>query len=159
MWAHIEGGSMGVLTRLIAAIRSDEPQRESPTETGVQLVPDWPRAVARPVVVPDPDAGFEAEAAAAAAVGVLQWTSALLVDGGHGPGGWDFVDLVGWATGDMSGVIPGMGNQNSEIAELAEAVGDALGHPVTLTADSWTFSPENKKGWWAAPLLVVYRKE
>ena len=84
---------MGVLTRLIAAIRSDEPQREPPTETGVQLVPDWPRAVTRPVVVPDPDAGFEAEGAAAAAVGVLQWTSALLVDGGHGYG-VGFVDEV-----------------------------------------------------------------
>lgn len=49
---------MGVLTRLLAAVRSVEPEREPPTKTAVQLVSDWPRAVSRPVVAPDPDAGF-----------------------------------------------------------------------------------------------------
>lgn len=148
---------MGVLTRLLAAIRSDEPEREPPATTGVQLAPDWPRAVARPAVAPDPDAGFEAEGAPATAVGVLQWTSELLVDGGRGPGGWDFVDLAGWATGDMSGVISGMGSLNTEMADLEDAVGQALGQPVQLTPSSWTFSPNDNKAWWAAPLLVVHR--
>jgi hypothetical protein len=110
-------------------------------------------------VAPDPDAGFEAEGAPTSVAGVLQWTSELLVDGGHGPGGWDFVDLAGWATGDMSGVISGMGSLDTEIAELEDAVADALGHPVRVTPSSWIFSPHDDKAWWAAPLLVVHRSE
>lgn len=90
---------------------------------------------------------------------MLQWTSELLVDRGRGPGGWGFVDLAGWANGDMSGAIPGMGSLDTETAELEHAVGDALGHPVSFTLSTWTFSPDDNKAWWAAPLLVVNRRD
>lgn len=92
-------------------------------------------------------------------LGVLQWTSGLLVDGGSGPGGWDYIDLDGWATGDMSGVIDGLGDRNTKRGDLERAVGDELGHPVSLTPHTWVFSREDSNSWWTAPLLVVHRSE
>jgi hypothetical protein len=114
-------------------------------------------AAARPATAPDPDEGFEAEEAPRSAIGVLQWTSALLIDGGHGPGSRDFVDLHGWATGDMSGVISGLGSRGTTAADVELAVGDAVGHPVTLAPSTWVFSREDSTSWWTAPLFVVHR--
>jgi hypothetical protein len=103
------------------------------------------------VVVPDLNADFESEGA----VGVLQWTSALLVDGGAGPGGWDYNDLDAWVIGDMSRAIDGVGDLHTPQAELATAISSALGHPVSLTQATWVFSREDSRTSWTAPLFVV----
>lgn len=136
-----------------------EPKGNLSAEAAAQFVPDWPKAALRPASPPNPDMGFEAEDAPRSAVGVLQWTSGLLVDGGSGPGGWDYIDLDGWATGDMSGVIDGLGDRNTKRGDLERAVGDELGHPVSLTPHTWVFSRADSNSWWTAPLLVVHRSE
>ena len=148
---------MGILSRLRAAFGQRGPERGTPTESGAELVGDWPMAAARPATAPDPNEGFEAEDAPPSAIGVLQWTSALLVDGGRGPGSWDFIDLQGWATGDVSGVVPGLGSRGTTAADLELAVGDAVGHPVTFVPSTWVFSREDSTAWWTAPLFVVHR--
>lgn len=138
---------------------SREPNLARPAETGVPLVPDWPTAVPRPTHPPNPDLGFESEGAPRSAVGVLQWTSGLLVDGGSGSGCWDFINLDGWASGDMSGVIAGFGDRSSDAGNLARAVGNELGHQVSFTPSTWVFSREEGRSRWTAPLFVVHRSK
>jgi hypothetical protein len=136
-----------------------ERERGRPAENGGPLVPDWPRAAVRPSAQTSPDLGFEAEGAPPSAVGVLQWTSGVLIDGGNGVGGWDFINLHGWSTGDMSGVITGLGDQNTGTGDLEHAVGERLGHPVSFAPSTWVFSRQDSSSWWTVPLLVVHRSD
>lgn len=131
----------------------------APHESVVGPVADWPDAVARPAICPDPDAAFEAEGAERSAVGVLQWTSALLVDGGRGPGCWDFVDLRDWATGEISHVVSELGSRETQAFELALAVGDVLDRAIRLAPSTWVFSPDDGFHRWIAPLFVVHATE
>ena len=135
------------------------PPAQAPTEPSSRLVPDWPKAVARPMKAPDPTSAFQAEEAPSSAVGVLQWTSGLLVDGGNGPGSWEFIELVGWAVGDMSGVASGIGGQSSDAKDLAQAVSGTLGHHVSIEPSTWMFTREGDVTWWTAPLFVVQRTD
>lgn len=150
---------MGIIGRLLAAAGQGSRQREAPTQSGAQLARDWPEAVTRPSALPDPDASFDVEGAPSSVVGVLQWTSELLVDGGRGPGSWDYIDVPGWATGDMSGVVSNLGTQDSDPGDLERAVCDALGRTVTFTPGTWLFSRQDSKTWWTSPLFVVHRRD
>lgn len=136
-----------------------EPERGRPAENRGALVPDWPRAAVRPSAPTSLGSGFEAEGAPPSAVGVMQWTSKVLIDGGNGVGSWDFIDLHGWSTGDMSGVITGLGDQNTDAGGLEQAVGVRLGHPISFTPSTWVFSRQDSSGRWTAPLLVVHRSD
>lgn len=149
---------MGFLTRLLGSERGETPGQDGSAAATGQLVPDWPVAAPRPAMAPDRDSGFDTADAPPSAVGVLQWTSGLLIDGGTGDGGWDFIDLAGWDAGDMSEVISDLGVRETELVELTNAVGDALGYPVNLVADTWAFSPNKSKHSWTAPLFVVHRR-
>jgi hypothetical protein len=108
---------------------------------------------------PDPTSAFQADNAPSSAVGVLQWTSALLVDGGNGPGSWEFIELGGWAIGDMSGVASGIGGQSSDAKDLGQAVSGTLGHHVSIEPSTWMFTREGDVTWWTAPLFVVQRTD
>lgn len=146
---------MSILSRLRGAFGLRGLHRGTPRESGAPLVPDRPKAAPRPTVAPDPSDGFEADDAPCA-VGVLQWTSALLVNGGLGPGSWDFIDLVGWDTADMSTVISELGSSETGAAELTLGVGNALRCRASLTPGTWVFSRADCTTWWTAPLFVVH---
>lgn len=160
----IQGGQAALMDAVTAHPRfpaspAGNPRAQAPTEPGSRLVPDWPTAVARPMETPDPSSAFEAETAPSSAVGVLQWTSGLLVDGGNGPGSWEFIELVGWAVGDMSGVVSGIGGQSSDVKDLEQAVSGTLGHHVSIEPSTWMFTRKGDVTWWTAPLLVILRAD
>lgn len=131
--------------------------RADPTQSGTEFVPDWPVAVAQPEVAPDPDRGFEGESGPPTVIGVLQWTSGVLVDAGRGQGSWDFIDLNGWVNGDMSRVVPGIGHLDTTAADLQNAVEAELDCTVSLPPNTWAFARQDSRAWWTAPLLVVHR--
>jgi hypothetical protein len=153
------------LNSVLAGVRGDawggpsEAEHSQSADAGAPFVPDWPKAVIRPDFPPDPDTGFEAEGAPPSAVALLQWTSAVLIDSGRGPGSWDLIGLDGWAGGDLSEAVTGLGDLDTERDELERAVGDVLGHGVTFAPDAWAFCREDGKSWWTAPLLVVRRSD
>ena len=149
---------MSIGDRLRGWFSGVEQGRPDPRSSGAGFVPDWPVAAERAEVAPDPDSGFAPESAEPTVVGVLQWASSVLVDGGRGKGSWDYVDLQGWETGDMSEVVPGVGKRDATAAELEIATSAELGYGVRLVPDTWAFSRQDSRDWWTAPLFVVHRR-
>jgi hypothetical protein len=153
------------LNSVLAGVRGDassgpsEAEHSQSPDAGATFVPDWPKAAIRPGSPPDPETGFEAGGAPPSAVALLQWTSGVLVDGVRGPGSWDLISLDGWAAGDLSDAITGLGDLDTERDELRRTVGAELGHGVSLAPDTWVFAREDGKSWWMAPLLVVHRSD
>lgn len=143
---------MGLLDRLRGR-RSDD--SEGGPGDAPAFIDDWPDALPRPSSGPHPDDDFAADAAPPRTIGVVQWTPGTLVDGGAGEGFWDYWDLAAWADGQppSEDVLDGA-DAGTSLAEIEERVTTALGTPVVLTPETWTFSRDGRS-WLTAPLLVV----
>ncbi len=149
---------MSIVGRLRGLFTGTEGGRPDPRRSGTGWVPDWPVAVEQPDVAPDPDGGFAPESAESTVVGVLQWASSVLVDGGRGEGSWDYVGLQGWESGDMSEVVPGVGGRDTTPSGLEDATSGELGFGVRLVPNTWAFARQDSRDWWTAPLFVVHRR-